>query len=330
MELKKCCVGVVAMLLGCVLAVGTARAAELAGGAYSITARGGGAETIQSFDDGNMEVTGLAVLNGKGGATRVNLTVAYQDDDEADDGPICLLTNPADVSYSFDRHTGVGTMTLTVGSGDQCYPANDFGGSTYSVDETGNSITFTLYVAANSARLVSTSSNLGTLAEDAIFAPTMSGEVKRITPVSITQRLLLNGTAGTFDSNGADAFGHESLAGSVRLNHKGGAKALDVTLVYSDTAGPPDAETCHLTDPADLTYSLSKQVGMLTLTIGSNDSCYSTLNGTGSPVDNTGNSITFNLYRSHGGLVMMSTNSNLVDGNGDLIFDPGIQVSLAR
>lgn len=320
------------MLLGCVLAVGTARAAKLASGSYSITAYGGGAETIEGYDDGHMDVAGIAVLNGKGGATRVNLTVAYQDDDEADDGPTCVLTNPADLTYSSSSATGVGTMTLTVGSGDQCFPGNDFGVSAYPIDETGNSITFALYVKPNQARLVSTSSDLMTGVDSAsgevIFAPTMSGEVKRITPVSIYGRQLLNGTGQTVDSDGD--FGHESLAGIIHLNRKGGAKALDVTLVYSDISNYTDAETCQLTDPADLAYSLSHQVGTLTLTVGANDNCYSTYGGPQATVNNVGNSVTFNLYRGHGGLVLVSTNSNLIDANDDTISDPGIVGSLTR
>lgn len=334
MELRKSYVVAGAMLFGCFLAVGTARAARfnLARGTYSITAHGGGADTIQSFDDGHMDVAGFAVLNGKGGAASLNLTVAYQDDDEDYDGPTCLLTDPKDLSYSYSRTTGVGTMTLTVGSGDKCYPGNEFGNSADIVDEAGNSIIFTLYVGPNQARLVSTSSDFEATdyssTSEVIFAPTMAGEAKRLTPSPRYGQMVLSGTGQTIDSDGD--FGHESLAGSIDLNRKGGASSLDVTLVYSDNSEPQDAETCHLTDPADVAYSFSGNVGTLKLTIGPNDSCYSTLKGPGSPVNNSGSYLTFNLYKGNQGLVTVSTNSDFLDGNGNLVDDPGILGSLAR
>jgi hypothetical protein len=168
-------------------------------------------------------------------------------------------------------------------------------------------------------------------AGEIIFAPTMAGQLKRITPMLPSGQMLLNGTGQTMDSDGD--FGHESLAGSMKLTGKsGGASALDVTLVYSDNNLPADAETCHLTDPADVAYSFSQKdkMGTLVLTFGANDTCYSTLNGSGSPVTNTGNSLTFNLYQGNGGLVLVSTNSTVVDGSGDTISDPGILGYLVR
>ncbi len=328
MERRKCLATVGAMLFGGVFAVGTAQAATLARGGYSITAHGGGAETIQDFDDGHMDVAGFAVLDGKGGATSLNLTVAYQDDDEDNDGPTCLLTDPKDLTYKFPKKTGIGTMTLTVAADDVCYPGNNYGIPSDTVTETGNSISFALYVGANQARLVSTSSDLSAVgtsgAGEVIFAPTMAGQIKRITPMLPSGQMLLNGTGQTIDTDGD--FGHESLAGNMNLTRKGGASALDVTLVYSDNDVPGDAETCQFTDPTDVSYSFSNKnkMGTLTLTVGTNDTCYSTLNGTGTTVNNSGNSLTFNLYQGNGGLVLVSTNSTLIDGNSHTISDPGV------
>lgn len=324
-----------AMLFGSVFAVGTARAATLAKGGYSITAHGGGAETIQHFDDGHMDVAGFAVLDGKGSATSLNLTVAYQDDDEDNDGPTCLLTDPADLTYNFDKSTGIGTMILTVAADDVCYPGNNYGNSSDAVTiEAGKSISFSLYVGANQARLVSTSTGLLALNPSAsgevIFGPTMAGQMKRLTPVLPAGQMLLNGTGQTIDSNGY--FGHESLAGSVKLTRKGGASDLNLTLVYSDNNNPGDAEVCLLTDPADVAYSFvsKNKMGTFTLTVGASDTCFSTLNGRGTPVSNSGNSLTFNLYQGNGGLVLVSTNSNLIDGNDNVISDPGIIGYLVR
>lgn len=324
-----------AILFGSVFAVGTARAATLAKGGYSITAHGGGTETNQPFDDGHMDVAGFAVLDGKGGATALNLTVAYQDDDEDNDGPTCLLTNPADLTYSFAKSTGIGTMTLTVAADDVCYPGNNYGNSSDAVTiETGKSISFVLYAGANQARLVSTSATLLAVNTssngEVIFGPTMAGQMKRLTPVRPSGQMLLNGTGQTTNASGR--FGHESLAGSVKLTRKGGASALDVTPVYSDNSYYGSAETCHLTDPADVAYSFvsKNKMGTFTLTVGANDACYSTYSGSGTPISNSGNSLTFNLYQGNGGLVLVSTNSNLVDGNGDTISDPGVLGYLVR
>ena len=94
--------------------------------------------------------------------------------------------------------------------------------------------------------------------------------------------------------------GSIGLAGLINFNSYGGASSVNVTITYEDrtvdpTFGAEDGFTCVLTNPDDVSYSLSKGIGTLTLTVSSYDTCPQTT--TGDPFNsNTGKRINFNLY----------------------------------
>jgi hypothetical protein len=293
-------------------------------GQYVVSAQGGAVETQEGFDDGHMDLAGFVTLNNNSGASAVNLTLGFQDLDEDYEGFTCVLSDPSDVRYTISGSPGVGTLVLTVGEGDTCLQGND----TYRpVDEIGKSITFNLYAVGGSATIASTQSSFfpaGNSNNEVVFGPTIAGTLTPVTGVrsSLSGPILISATGQTTDHD--NDFGHLSLAGAANLNANGGADSLSLTLVYSDLASYFDAETCELTNPSDLTYSLSNGAGTLTISLSSQDNCFDTY--TGYSILNSGNQLAFNLYAplSGGSPVLVSTFSDIYNGVGDTIDDPGI------
>lgn len=94
--------------------------------------------------------------------------------------------------------------------------------------------------------------------------------------------------------------GSIGLAGLINFNSYGGASSVSVTITYEDRTvdsvfGAEDGFTCVLTDPDDVSYTLSKGVGTLTLTVSAYDTCTQTTTGSSFSA-NIGKSINFNLY----------------------------------
>lgn len=130
---------------------------------------------------------------------------------------------------------------------------------------------------------------------------------------------ILTAQGGTTDSD-ADT-GHIVMGGLVVLNNHGGAKSLDLTIAYLDnpsiSGGTGDDFSCNVTNPSDLTYSHSKGIGTMTLTLSAQDTCTRTVDS--STFSDSGESISFNVY-SHGSkMSMISTGGTLQDGAGDPI-----------
>lgn len=130
---------------------------------------------------------------------------------------------------------------------------------------------------------------------------------------------ILTAQGGTTDGNGDT--GHIVMGGLVVLNNHGGAKSLDLTIAYLDnptlSTFTADDFSCSVTNPSDLTYSDSKGIGTVTLTLSSSDTCTGTVNS--STFSNSGNSISFNVYSQGSKMSMISTGGTLDDGESDTI-----------
>jgi hypothetical protein len=271
----------------CAISLTVARnaSAGLTGGIFgtNIISAKGGTVTPQA-KLGFLGLAGLIDFNLRGGANSLNVTINYAERGTTGayytvDQFTCVLSTPSDVSYD----SSTGALTLTVSSADSCtYP------------ESGNSITFQLYKSIGTSRLTATNTNLTDTAGHTLLATTATGELSSIgLPASkILGSSLISVLGGATDNFGDN--GSLGLAGTINFNGSGGANSLNITVSYQDdnTEPSPDIFICTLTNPSDVSYTLSNGVGTLTISINPSDSCvYPTahaLNATGS--------ITFKLY----------------------------------
>jgi hypothetical protein len=125
-----------------------------AGGDRLIEAGGGAIDADDTGSpSGHMALAGLIRLNPlrrgetTGTANTLDVTIDFEDHSAAKH-LACHLTTPGDVSYTLS--TGVGTLTLTVGSASECTGVNN----------AGKKIVFALYVGGAKGRIVSKSSTL--------------------------------------------------------------------------------------------------------------------------------------------------------------------------
>lgn len=297
------------LLAAVLLPFGTATTAQAAiSGPKILSAAGGTTDNLG--DPGYLVLGGHVVLNHNGGARSLNITMSYEDQ-YSGDAFTCTLTTPSDLTYSISK--GIGTLTLTVGSGEVC---NAYA----SYDNLNNKITFQIYAVGSKVKMVSTGSTLNDSNGDTVNPVGVSGEM---VPSGIGgrqargERLVAGGGGAVADNSGSvQSIGYMAMAGKLSLKHlKPGetsetARAIDLTLSFqeSDFNNSYDL-SCHFTTPSDVSYSLNKGVGTLTLTAAAGE-C-STANET--------NQISFNLYAAGAKGVIVSTGSTLLDSNGDTI-----------
>jgi hypothetical protein len=302
------CLPIAAAVLG--LALTTARTARA--GTDVLEIEGG---TTDNFSDtGHIAVSGLVKTN-KNTVKELNITIAYEDNFALIDSFTCTLTNPADLVIS--GGAPVESVTLTISAtGDTCFrtisPATP-------VPNVGDGLTFRAYVIGNKVTLASTGSTLKDGQGDTVSNVALSGEADPSGGGSAQaggDRLIEAG-GGAIDADDIGfPSGHMALAGVIHLNPlkkgeaTGTARALDVTIDFEDHAAA-DHLACHLTAPGDVSYTLSKGVGTLTLTVGSAPEC------TG--VNNTGKKIVFALYVGGAKGRIISTSSTLLDTDADAI-----------
>jgi len=321
----------VALLMGLVvaalvIAAGNARA--LSGpevlAAFGAISDSNGGNTLTTHDQGGLALAGRITFTPGGGASAVNITLGYTDNDcctlfPAHDGITCSLTTPSDVAYTLTN--GVGTLTLTVAATDTC--VQTVAGT--SVANTGKKIAFNMYKAAGAIALSATSMDLIDGAGHTIGSLAVSGSLSTggSGAISAAPRVLqAQGAAADTD----DDLGGLALAGRVKLDATGGAESLDITLGWAEQF-ETDGITCHLTTPGDLAYIFTSGVGTLTLTVAAGDTCIETVSGSASP-SNTGRKITFNLYKSGNQVVLGGTSINFLDASHNTIDSLAISGSL--
>jgi hypothetical protein len=301
------CLLILAPVVALALAsAGTARAQF--GGFHVVEIEGGATDNFS--DTGHLVVGGL--VEARGTAFRfLNITIAFQDNHQTSTtgGFICKLTNPADLVISGGAPTV--SVTLTVNTGDTCF-LTLFPATTFS--NVGNALTFRGYIFGNRMVLKSTGSTLRDSTNDLVGNVALSGELLPSGAGSnqaTADRLIeAGGGAVDFDDSGSPS-GHIALAGFVRLNPltrgatTGTARTFDLTLDFEDHVFG-DHLSCHLTIPSDVSYTLSRGVGTLTITVGSASEC---------TPDNTGKKIVFMLYVGGSRGVIVSTSSTLVDND---------------
>jgi hypothetical protein len=265
--------------------------------------------------DGNMALAGWMNLTKKGGAKAVSVTVTSEISPPNNNGTVCTFTDPSDVSYSFPNGLdSAGTLTLTLAADDpDCYEMADLNNTR---NEAGASITFAIYRVPGVFSLVGLETNLVNI-NNIPFSPPIpvSGVMSSVVGFPVNRLIgvklfnAIGGTSGvTFPIPGPPPNGHIALAGRATLDGKGGAKALDLTLNYFGSEG---TMTCQLTNPSDLSYTVSKGVGTLTLEPSASDSnCMP---------NEAGKSITFALYAVGRQTRLIATSSSLVDTQGDII-----------
>jgi len=305
--------GVAVLVPAFALARVTVASAQIAGPKI-LWALGGTANTADYR--GHLAMGGLVVLDNKGGAKSLNLTIAYVQPPNfyyGNDGDfVCEVTNPKDLSYSLTN----GKLTLTLSQSDTCYQTID---PSQHFSNNNNSVSFTLYARGSKLRMVSTQASLRDGEGDTINSLALSGEMNPSGSGSsqATGVRFVSGGGGVFSSG--DLFlGHMALAGLISLNpmtkkeKTGTAKSLDLTLTYYVPGY--DNVVCHLTDPSDVSYTLDKGVGTLTLTVGSNDTCN---------LGNNHNSLSFDLYVAGASGRIVSTGANLLSLTGAPI-DPAV------
>lgn len=120
-------------------------------------------------------------------------------------------------------------------------------------------------------------------------------------------RHLIN-AAGAIHETAASETGTISLSGLIDFDKSGGASSVDVTIALVDSGG--DSISCVLSTSADVTYSLTKGIGTLTLTVGENDTC---------TTGNTGKAIVFNFVVLSNTGRITATSINLVDDMSDVV-----------
>jgi len=149
-------------------------------------------QTIDSEGDtGGIGLSGLITFNNSGGASSVNLTITYEDNDFVlatganPDVFTCLLTSPSDVTYNLTpSQTGVGTstsgaLTISVGPDDLCTQT----GTGTSFSNNGNFLSFNLYVYIPASlqingRIAETFSNLADPSAAQIAGASLTGTLQ--------------------------------------------------------------------------------------------------------------------------------------------------------
>jgi len=303
------------------LALTTARTASARN--LSVLAEGG--TTDSEGDTGHLVIGGL--INTTSNSTKtLHITIAYEDNFIDESTPsnsfICNLTNPADLVFS--GGLPVQAAVLTISAGDTCFRTID---PTFTFSNVGKSLSFRSYTIGGQTRFKSTSSTLLNAGGDTVGIVAILGELEpsgNILSNQATGDRFITGFGGAVDTDdtGADggASGHMAMAGLIQLNPlkkgvtTGTAKALDVTIDYQDFFFDQHL-ACHLINPADVSYTLVKGVGTLTLTVGSAGECDTT---------NTGNFIKFALYAGGSTGRIVSTSSTLIDNDLDVIDSPAI------
>ena len=305
------------VLSAAVFAVGAAAAgvahAEMAG-TKLIKAFGGATEGESGGYGGSMALAGVVTLNDTGGASQVNVTLTYQDQDDDSEGFTCALSQPSDLTYSFPNGlNAAGTMTLTVSNSDLCWQSNNPSNTASNI----GSVTFNIYARNGSATIVNTSTTLYNPFFENLATPmSMAGSLTATGGAlnQISGKRLLKAVGGASDDY-TDA-GNLALAGLVTFTPNGGASALDVTISYSDEN--PDNFSCELTNPSDLSYSLKNGIGTLTLTVSQQDANTTCTDPDGDN-DYVGDSITFYIYSFGGQARMIAGTSTFDDSAGDFI-----------
>jgi hypothetical protein len=292
------------------LAFATARTAQAAN--RIIEAEGGTTEGRVGGDTGHMAITGGITVTGDNVVKSLAIAISYQDN--FDEGFVCLLSNPGDLVI------GGGKATLSVSGGDTCFEMGD-PADTFS--NTGNSITFKFNSLGSRAVIVSTASTLVDFFGHNITNVAISGELDNSGSGSnqATGTRLIEAGGGAVDGDD-DVSGHMAIAGSIQLNsikkgEVGTAKALDLQIEYEDFFRNQHM-SCHLAFPTDVAFTLTKGVGILTLTVSAGDAC------TNGGFSNTGNHITFAFVVSGSKARLISTESTLVDSDGDTIRDVAV------
>ena len=290
------------------LAFTTARTAQAAN--RLIEAEGGTTEAVHG-DTGHMAIAGGITVTGDNVVKGLAIAISYQDN--LTEGFVCLLSDPGDLVI------GGGKATLTVSGGDVCTDNSD--GDIFS--NTGNSITFKFKSLGSRAVIVSTASTLKDANGHTINNVAISGELDNSGSGSnqATGPRLIEAGGGAVDGDD-DVSGHMAIAGSIQLNsvkkgEVGTAKALDLQIEYEDFFFGQHM-SCHLTFPTDASFTVKKGVGLITFTVSAGDAC--TNNGH----SNTGNHITFAFVVSGSKARLISTESTLVDSDGDTIRDVAV------
>jgi len=307
------------------LALTTARAAFA--GPQVVFAEGG--TTDSDGDTGHIVIGGLIVTSG-GTTKSLNITIAYEDNFIDTATPtasfICTLTNPADLAFSGGLPVQAAVLTIS-GTGDTCFRTID---PAFTFSNVGHALTFRSYTVGGKTRFASTSSTL------------LNGNLELVDNVAIAGELeasggpsnqaggnrFISGFGGAVDADDSGSAGgvsgHIAIAGLITLNPlkkgvtTGTAKAVDVTIDYQDFfPGPPAQQrlTCHLLIPGDVSYTLVKGVGTLTLTVGSAGEC---------DTSNIGKLIKFALYVGGSSGRIVSTSSTLIDNDLDAIEAPAV------
>jgi hypothetical protein len=144
-----------------------------------------------------------------------------------------------------------------------------------------------------------------------IVAATLMGAMLVVTNAPVANafsgRHLISAVGAVHETVAAES-GTISLSGLIDFNKSNGASAVDVTIDLVDSGG--DSIACVLSTPSDVTYSLSKGMGTLTLTVGSSDVC---------TTGNTGKTIVFNFVVLSNTGRITATSINLVDDMSDVV-----------
>lgn len=149
-------------IFGALLLLVRVPAARAFSGDHLINVAGAVHETAAK-EDGSISLSGSINFNKKGGsASSVFITIALVD--TGGDSIQCVLKTASDVSYTLTD--GVGTLTLTVGSGDTCTAGN-----------VGNKIVFNFAALANTGRVTATSINLVDNMGDLVDLTTATGAI---------------------------------------------------------------------------------------------------------------------------------------------------------
>jgi hypothetical protein len=152
----------IGMLLGMTLLLANAPLANAFTGRRLINAAGAIRESAAT-ETGTISLSGMIDFDKSGGASAVDITIDLID--SGGDSISCVLSTPADVAYTLSKE-GIGTLTLTVGSGDTCTTGN-----------VGKSIGFNFVVLTNTGRITATSIDLIDNMSDVVDLTTLSGAI---------------------------------------------------------------------------------------------------------------------------------------------------------
>jgi hypothetical protein len=131
-------------------------------GRHLISAAGAVRESAAS-ESGTLSLSGMIDFNKTGGASAVQITIDMID--SGGDNISCVLATPGDVAYTLSKE-GIGTLTLTVGTGDTCTAGN-----------TGKKIVFNFVVLTNTGRITATSIDLVDNMSDVVDSTTATGAI---------------------------------------------------------------------------------------------------------------------------------------------------------